>query len=97
MIKEFGCFGVDENVLHAIVKVNKEAFIRNEMLKMFGAHGGRIQRFILRFKHEHYREIAIDTGVRYKCVLGKLVITDVVFFNPPHPNCRCIFEPEEEG
>jgi hypothetical protein len=89
---EFGCFDVDENVLDTIIEVNKEAFIRNEMLRKYGAHGGRFQRFILRFKHEHYRGNQ-STGIKYKKWFGHLVITDVVFFPPLHPNCRCTIDP----
>lgn len=93
---EFGCFDVDENVLDTIIEVNKKALIRNEVMRNYGVHGGRTQRFILRFKHEHYYEIDIDMGLRYKKWFGKLVITDVVFFPPLHPNCQCTLEPEED-
>ena len=95
---KFGCFDVNEDVLGDIIKVNREAFIRNNMLRAYGPSTcGRLRRWLLRLKPEHYRQAGDDMGMKYKWCLGKMVVMDVVFFMPSHPNCRCVVVPEEGG
>ena len=76
-----------------IKEADRQALIRNSLITKCG----RIKRFILRFKRGRSRAIGIDVGIKYKRWFGKVVVTDVVFFPPLHPNCGCVIVPEGVG